>query len=58
MSKTKDMVLVDLYNAEEVRMVLEHLRKKTRRVADRERKKACAEKHTLDLILKAYRKGA
>lgn len=56
--KSKDVILVDLYNKQEVRMVLDHLRKKTRRVADRERKQACAEKHTLDLILKAYRKGA
>lgn len=45
MSKTKDMVLVDLYNAEEVRMVLEHLREKTRRVADRERKIADNKNH-------------
>ena len=36
--KSKDVILVDLYNAEEVRMVLDHLRKKQLRVRDRERK--------------------
>ena len=40
MSKNKDVVLVELYDAEEVRMVTEHLRKKQMRVADRERKQA------------------
>jgi len=39
-SKNKDVVLVELYDAEEVRMVTEHLRKKQMRVADRERKQA------------------
>lgn len=58
MSKTKDEIFVEMYDRQDVEMVLEHLRKKTRRVADRKRKQACAEKHTLDLILKAYRKGA
>ena len=58
MSKTKDMVLVELYDREEVAMVLNYLRKKQMRQHDRKRKQACAEKHTLDLILKAYRKGA
>ena len=36
--KSKDVILVDLYNAEEVRMVLNYLRKKQMRVRDRERK--------------------
>ena len=38
MCKTKDVVLVELYDAEEVRMVTEWLTAKMRRVADRQRK--------------------
>ena len=38
MAKTKDMVLVDLYNRQDVAMVLAYLRKKQMRQRDRERK--------------------
>ena len=38
MCKTKDVVLVELYDAEEVRIVTEWLTAKMRRVTDRERK--------------------
>lgn len=36
--KSKDVILVDLYNKQDVEMVLNYLRKKQMRVRDRERK--------------------
>lgn len=53
--KSKDVILVDLYNAEEVRMVLNHLRKKQMRQRDRERK---AEDNAEHLAKIAMKKGA
>ena len=53
--KTKDMVLVELYDREEVRMVTEFLERKTRRVADRERKAADNMEHLAKIAMK---KGA
>lgn len=45
MAKSKDVILVDLYNEQEVRMVLNYLRKKQLRVRDRERKIADNKNH-------------
>lgn len=53
--KSKDVILVDLYNAEEVRMVLNYLRKKQLRVRDRERK---AEDNAEHLAKIAMKRGA
>ena len=55
MAKTKDMILVELYDAEIVRMVTEHLTAKYRRKADLERKDAYNKEHLRKL---AEKRGA
>lgn len=55
MSKTKDMVLVDIYNAEIVRMVTDHLTAKQNRRMDLERKQRDNREHLAKIAMK---KGA
>ncbi len=55
MTKSKDVVLVELYDAEEVRMVTDYLRKKQMRMIDRERKMADNAEHLAKIAMK---KGA
>lgn len=50
--KTKDVVLVELYDAEEVRIVTEYLRKKQMRQRDRERKIADNREHLAKIAMK------
>jgi len=57
MNKSKDIVLIEMYDAEEVQMVTEYLCRKQKRHDDLTRKKAYAKEHTLNLILKSYERG-
>lgn len=55
MSKTKDEIFVELYNRQDVEMVLNYLRKKQMRQHDRKRK---AEDNAEHLAKIAMKKGA
>ena len=55
MSKTKDMVFVEMYDRQDVEMVLNYLRKKQMRMIDRERKMADNAEHLAKIAMK---KGA
>ena len=55
MEKTRDQIYVELYDAEDVRMVTEYLRKKQMRIRDRERKMADNAEHLAKIAMK---KGA